>query len=176
VFARRVTEREAHGFCLRKLSSIDPAAASFLANCFPASASGTHGGSEGDYVRADGNRVRLFLTIGSFNRWITCHWTGYRIDVDAISFSNAELRIARWDKYPELNGSMESSIATYTSQAPSPGRFWPLTWCLREASWRTGDLSASNMHIARKCTSRSMRSPLNDFAIEVEFTNPRVTL
>jgi cation diffusion facilitator CzcD-associated flavoprotein CzcO len=95
--------------------------------------------------------------------------TGYRIDVDALSFVDAGLRavIARQEGYPELNRNMESSLPhLYFAGASAAWTFGPLMWFLRGAPWAAerivSVLSASNARL-RQSAGRSFsgNSPAN---------------
>jgi len=96
-------------------------------------------------VEAEGNRVELRLDDGTART--VDHvvlGTGYRIDVDAIGFLDAELRgaIARRDGYPELNRNMESSLPRlYFAGAPAAWNFGPLMWFVRGAPWAAQRIS-----------------------------------
>jgi len=108
-------------------------------------------------VKTNGNRLELRLddqSVRTADHVIL--GTGYRINVDAISFLDAELRaaIARWDGYPELNSKMECSIPhLYFIGAAAAWTFGPLMWFLRGAPWAAerirGVLSAAKSNLSR---------------------------
>jgi thioredoxin reductase len=62
--------------------------------------------------------------------------TGYRVDIDAISFLSSELRreIRHCDGYPELNSDMESTVpGLYFAGAAAAQSFGPTMWFVQGA-------------------------------------------
>lgn len=70
--------------------------------------------------------------------------TGYRVDLDAISFLSTRLRgkIRRHDGYPELNSKMECTApGLYFMGATAAWSFGRMMWLVRGARWAAATIS-----------------------------------
>jgi thioredoxin reductase len=95
--------------------------------------------------------------------------TGYRMDVDEISFLSAELRqeIQRHGGYPKLNSKMESSApGLYFIGALAAWSFGPLMWLVKGAPWAASTVSrailARHASSARAGGQSSIQRPAGD--------------